>query len=436
MITSIDVSIRRAALLWWVASVAALASLASAQVDERAPTLGAIYPSDRTQSPITEPIAERLRRLAEVGDLRASMFAKIGASATVNRNYLRCFDGPHVRLGEREDLRAALRYFRDGHQENPFVRESRAAGVGWHAGRAVWGNPSLAVREVRAIDPRFAVMMFGTNDIELGRPRQYAQLMWRLTEVLTVRGVIPVMSTIMPRDDDLESDRRVGLYNAVVRGIAQARELPLVDYHRELSRLPGHGLSRDGVHPNVYFRNGDAMGCDFGPEGLRHGYNVRNLITLTALDRLRRIVIHGEDAPDEAAPGPEGAGSMADPIVISSLPFSHASDTARSPHGDRSFYACAPTHDESGPEVVYRLELEEPARIHALVLEEDGVDVDIHVLSDVGGRMACVARGNDHLEVMLRAGTHLLSIDTHVDSRGRARSGRYLLVVARVDRPS
>jgi hypothetical protein len=46
------------------------------------------------------------------------------------------------------------------------------------------------------------------------------------------------------------------------------------------------------VHPNVY--GGCAPHCestDFSAAGLRYGYNVRNLLSLEALEQVLRIVI-------------------------------------------------------------------------------------------------------------------------------------------------
>ncbi|MCA9606792.1 MAG: SGNH/GDSL hydrolase family protein [Myxococcales bacterium] len=397
----------------------------------RAPTVGALYPRDRTQSPITEAVAAHLRQLAGRGEAHDDVFVKVGASATVNRHFLRCFSGSEVDLADQSDLSATLRFFNESDHADSFSRVSRSATVGWHAGRAVWGAPPPVLREVRALDPRFAVVMYGTNDIELGRPQLYAELMLRLTGMLTERGVIPILSTIMPRDDDPEADRLVPLYNAVVRGVAQRRQVPLVDLHRELMRLPDHGIASDGVHPNVLFVDGDPRGCDFGPEGLRHGYNVRNLLTLRALDRLRRHVLEEEPAPDAPGAPLEGAGSLARPFVVSELPFAHASDTARSPHRGRDRYACG-EQDESGPAVVYRIVLEEPAEVAALIAAEEAVDVDLHLLHD--GR--CVTRDDDYLSVELEPGTWDFVVDSFVTPGGDARSGEFLFVVARTDRPS
>lgn len=418
-----------------LAATRAMARVVNRDSDPRAPTVGETYPHGTTQSPLTPSVAAHLRELMERGDLEDDVFSKIGASATVNRNFLRCFAGPNVDLAGREHLRDTLEHF-DGGSPNPFRRRSESATVGWHAGRAVWGSPSPLAEEVRHADPRFGVVMYGTNDIELGRPLQYAELMTRLVRMLELRGVIPVLTTIMPRDDDEGADRVVRLYNAVVRGVAQRHRVPMIDYHRELAALPDHGLASDELHPNVHFVDGNPRGCDFGPEGLEHGYNIRNLITLEALDRLRRVVLEGEGPPDRAPEPPSGAGSIGDPIEMA-LPFSHAGDTSRSPHELLDSYeACDADQDESGPEYVYHLSLDEPARVYAMALDEDDVDVDLHVM-ELGPRgPRCVARADTTLEVELDAGDHYFVVDTYVDRDGDAQAGEFMFVAARTDLPS
>jgi hypothetical protein len=50
-----------------------------------------------------------------------------------------------------------------------------------------------------------------------------------IVDRLLAEGIIPILSTIPPRDDSASADRMVPRYNAVVRAIAQTRGVPLVD---------------------------------------------------------------------------------------------------------------------------------------------------------------------------------------------------------------
>lgn len=235
---------------------------------------------------------------ARVSRRRADVFVKVGDSATVSRIYLQCLsDEAAVRLDGRDELRPVLARFRAAAigGGDSFSRDSLAAGVGWSANRPLRGSPTPLAQEVRAANPRFALVMFGSNDLELGRLRRYESRMDALVDRLLGWGVVPVLSTIPQRNDDPEADRDVPRYNRVVRALARERRLPLIDLNRALASLPDRGLASDGVHPSAPVVDGRADGCDFTEAGLQHGMNVRNLLALRVLGRLAEVL---EERPD------------------------------------------------------------------------------------------------------------------------------------------
>jgi hypothetical protein len=98
-------------------------------------------------------------------------------------------------------------------------------------------------------DAQFAVLMLGTNE------PAHAENLARLTgiiDVLEQRHIVPILSTIPPRSG---AEPQVAQFNAAVVQLAQARALPLIDFHQEmLLRRPGTTwlgtlISADGVHP-------------------------------------------------------------------------------------------------------------------------------------------------------------------------------------------
>ena len=229
------------------------------------------YPTDRSHSPITPFVAESLRAVrARASDLRPDVFAKIGASSTASTSFLHCFAGTNVDLDGRA-LDATLEHFRGGDAmgTTPFDRESECAVVGWHAGRALEGDPSALERELDAILPGFAVVMYGTNDINIVNVETYAQNLLNLADALLDRGVVPIFSTVMPRADDAEADALVDDFNLVVRAVAQARQVPMVDLERELRPLGDFGLGGDGIHPST----SPSGACVLTDESLVYGYN-------------------------------------------------------------------------------------------------------------------------------------------------------------------
>ncbi len=382
--------------------------------------------------PMTPEVVRHVRDIASRADRSDDVFAKVGDSATVSRAFLECFGGDPdpIDLGEHEDLAPTLEHFRGGNAGgiDPFRRDSEAADVGWNARHLLAGDPPPLLREVRAISPRFAFVLNGGNDVEGRDPARFANRMLRIVQHLESRGVVPVLGSVTPREDDPEAERWVRRYNGVTRAIARGRHLPYVDFHQALSALPRRGLAGDRVHPNVLVEDGETRPCDLGPAGLAHGNNVRNLLALQMLDALRRTVVEGAGARARATPGLRGRGSARDPFVVRRLPLTEMRSTEGSGHGDLDVYDCS-EHDESGPEHVYRLHLDRPRRVRAWVFSEGDVDVDIHLLRGRAAEDACVARDDAEVVQDLDPGTWFVVVDSFVDDQGTAHAGDYLLVV-------
>ena len=111
-----------------------------------------------------------------------------------------------------------------------------------------------------------------------------------IVDLLEARAVVAVLSTIPPRLDSAELGSRVGAYNDAIRSIASTRQVPLVDYWAALEPVARNGLDDDGIHPSAYFADGYYDACNLSDEGLQYGYDVRNLVTLEMLARLRDLV--------------------------------------------------------------------------------------------------------------------------------------------------
>lgn len=396
-----------------------------------------LYPAIRTHSPITPAVGANLRRIAALGPQQSgAVFAKVGDSHTVSRSFLHCFAGANVDLGGRTELGPALERFRKGvaGATTPFDRESLAAKVGWSAWSVIAagaGPGSPLAQERLAIKPRYAVVMFGTNDLESRNLGGFAENLLSIVDELIAAGTVPLLSSIPPRDDDAADDAWVPRYNAVARGVAQARQVPFMDLHRELLALPGHGTAGDGIHLDTHVAGG-ARPCALTSDGLRHGNNVRNLVTLESLSRAA-FALDGSP-PDGAAPSLRGAGTRDDPFAIDALPFTDLRSTATAGTSRIDRYpGCGAAQDESGPEVLYRLVLPRQTLVRAMVFSRGGADIDVHVLDGSASGEGCRARDDKGVSVMLPAGTWHLSLDSFVPKGGGARakplSGEYLLAV-------
>lgn len=242
------------------------------------------YAEGKLHSDLDADVLDHLREVRARGRGAADAFVKVGDSITVSPAFLRC-------LGSSPVADPALEETRTFFTRTSWERQSLASTVGWRTSQPIAGNPSPLDREIAAMRPSYAVVMLGTNDTYAGSAPTFARNLRRVVDALEEEGVVPVLSTI-PQRAGATANAAVPAMNLAVRKVAAEARVPLVDYHLALEEVPNHGLSRDGVHP---FASGSGA-CDFSSRGLRGGYNVRNRVTLEALDRVRRALEGGPSA--------------------------------------------------------------------------------------------------------------------------------------------
>ncbi len=160
---------------------------------------------------------------------------------------------------------------------------------GW---RITNGLPKLDEALIRD-NPEIAFVMFGTNDMNDGPPdaTRYETNLRRYVEQLLQNGTVPILSTLPPKKG---YGPLVAAYNDVIRRVARALTVPLVDYHGAIMRRRPRDWYRtlimgDGVHPTFP----PEFQKDMTEAGLREsGFTLRNYLTLEAtlavLDRLRQ----------------------------------------------------------------------------------------------------------------------------------------------------
>ncbi len=398
------------------------------------------YRADRIKSPLTSSVAERLREIVGADTSRAAdVFMKVGASGTVSSNFLYCFAGPSqpsftLDLGGRDALVPTIDFFRGGDAlgTTPFDRPTLAAQVGRSANWVIGGSPSPLASEIARINPRFAFVNYGTNDMGFGATFESALFNFNrnlseLLDELERKGIVPIVTGLNPRDDNAEAARWVPTYDAATRAIAEQRRLPFIDLFLAVNELPDHGLVGDGIHGNSFQSNG-AEPCVFTPEGLRFNYNVRNLLSIEVLDVVKKVVLDSAVTPDPNPASFRGLGTAAQPIEVDGLPFQHSGDTTEAPSTIDAYDGCSATQNESGPEIFYQLTVSRPTPVRAFVLDRAGVDVDLHLLSGAATAAACVARDDRMISRTLEAGTHYFAVDSFTASAG-ALAGQYSFIV-------
>jgi len=115
-------------------------------------------------------------------------------------------------------------------------------------------------------------------------------------------------------------------------------------------------------------------------------------------------------------------------ICVETFPFVDTRDTT---FGTRTFdrYSCAPTTNESGPELIYRVELPDDGLFVASLDDlPAGVDVDVHILADLSPD-TCLARGHWTAAAYLGAGTYYVVVDSWVSATGTVASGEFSLTL-------
>lgn len=386
-----------------------------------------VYRYGRPHSPLSAGVVQQLRRVAARNpELEPNVFAKVGDSVTESPHALACFARGPDELGEHTALAAVIEFFRGGDAagSNPFARSSRAAHSGWSAWQALAYDAPLRL-EVEAIAPRYALVQFGTNDVQIGSLHFFADRLWDIADWLQARGVIPIFFTIMPRFDATPARQRVAWYNAAIRAVAAAQHTPLVDLHGALSALPGGGLASDGIHPSVYRGARGPDACALTRAGLRYGFNVRNLLALEALDRVRRVLTE-LPALDDPEPLP-GSGSAEDPFVVRQLPLVSARSIAGTGNIER-YEGCGAERATPGPEHWYRIELDRPRTLRVIGFDRDGAELDLVLLGKDGDPRRCLASGRRSLLASVPAGSYRLVIDA-VHMGSAARSARYAVAL-------
>ncbi len=108
-------------------------------------------------------------------------------------------------------------------------------------------------------------------------------------------------------------------------------------------------------------------------------------------------------------------GTAAAPLEIGAFPFTDQRWTAGAASDTLDGYSCAPDTDESGPEMLYHFYTPTGGTLSAVVSDDEGVDIDLHVLTALSAA-SCLARNDTTVSVDVPAGDVYLSLDTWVGS--------------------
>jgi hypothetical protein len=223
-------------------------------------------------------------------------FAKVGDSITAAAPFSKPMAGI-VDYGAYGYLQPTVAYF---NASGSWSAESAAARGGYTSTQLLM--PELAPTgcdgvsslecEYNRIHPSYAVILIGTNDAVTLRQIPIAESrvsIGRIIEITLDRGIIPILTTIPPNNRPQYSPNVVP-FNEMLSDLATIYRIPLLDYYSAMLLLPNRGMSPDKLHPSTADRALWAA-LDLSHE---YGYNLRNLLTVNALRRVREAVDHGQ----------------------------------------------------------------------------------------------------------------------------------------------
>ena len=397
------------------------------------PGSSVIYSPDRIQSPIDSSLVQRLKAIAARGTGRERVFARVGDSVSIafdetpsGSGFLNCFDGilegqvswdVNIRLGAYSQFSPAIDYFKTPLSPTTtcYSRISKATKIGMTASWPTTGNPSPVDQELDAINPRFAVVLYGSNDVGYGgqdeypvadQVERYEKYMRKLIDHLLDRGVIPIVNTMPPDGDFLWV---TPAFSAAMRAIAQGRQVPMIDFWQKLYAMGyPYGLRSDHTHPSQQDYN---TCCWFDPNSLAtYGENVRNLITIEAFDRMRRIFSEGATELDPNAPHVVGDGSVATPFVIDRVPWGELRDINSSSFTPTEALSCAGAPPVPGKQFLYKLVLTQAKAVRILLLDggQHGQQLSLLLGTTLN---TCVKTDPRLISTTLPAGTYYIAVN-------------------------
>lgn len=248
----------------------------------------------------TDVVAEIYATGQAMGN-REGVFTRVGDSDTTTGGYLRPIgmnDGEFCDLGAYDYLQETIDFYGESplpNVPNSFDTTSLAAINGLTTVGVFdpfWADADLCESgeaplncEYRVVRPSVAVMMLGRMDVAYYEVDFYRENVRQLIEESMAQGVIPILTTFVVLPDNPVYENSL-TFNTVLVDMAMEYDVPLINLWRAVQNLPRYGIGADFTHLS------QAVGefCTFTGSELRLGGTLRNLLTLQALDAIRRGV--------------------------------------------------------------------------------------------------------------------------------------------------
>lgn len=254
-------------------------------------------------------VTDEVRAIFEAGqDLgnRADVFTRVGDSDTTSADFLRPIGiqrGRYCDLGTYNYLQPVVDFFSVSPLPgvpNSFDNVSVAAVNGltmvaamdplWAASPACASGESPLACEYRLMRPSVAIIMLGRMDVTYFDTAYFERTARRVIEASIERGVIPVLTTFVVLPDNHAWVNSL-YFNNVLVDLSDEYGVPLLNLWAAVQALPRFGIGPDFTHLSHALNEF----CTFTGSELRLGGTLRNLLTLQALEELRREVLAVND---------------------------------------------------------------------------------------------------------------------------------------------
>lgn len=236
-----------------------------------------------------------IRSSANAQDKQLNVLTVAGDQTALDPAYLDPFNNTNQYLLDTGDpLQSIIDWYNstDLGGYTSFNRTSVATGSDWRAAdlldparrdtnQCSDGETPLAC-EIRLMRPGVIIISVGMNDVTANTdPAAFRASLEQIVQIAADQGVIPVLTTIQPRPDNVE---RTLEFNIIIAEVADQARIPLFYQNALLNSLPNSGL------------NGDNMTLSFGnPPGditraaqQTYGMSSRNWGMLTLLYNLKQ----------------------------------------------------------------------------------------------------------------------------------------------------
>ena len=262
-------------------------------------------PASLDELPILPTISPKMSALYKAGLAQGNnprVFTKLGDCMTDNPDFLRPLAEGKTEWADYAALKAVIEQFKgvparseQGWRDDSFTTTTITSAGGFNVAGpldATWADPKWCKSgenplscEYRLAKPSIAVIMFGTNDVTATELPDFERYLREILDETLKRNIVPLLHTFPSRPENPEKSVKL---NQIVVKVARELDVPLVNFQRAIAPLPNKGVDPN----NTTHLSLPAAGRSdvFSAEGLKSGANMRNLVTLQALDLVLKAV--------------------------------------------------------------------------------------------------------------------------------------------------